>query len=78
MTDKGGLLVPEVRHMNTTTKTRIASINSHWHASKHKVHKLQQRYILKISSNVCFFMVIWFPLNVWGERISTETRKTNR
>ena len=79
-TDRRGLLVPERRHVNTTAKTRIAGINSHWHVSKYKVHKLQQRYILKVSQNVnvCFLMVIWFPLNVWGERISTETRKTNR
>ena len=77
-TNRRGLLVPERRHVNTTTKTRIAGINSHWHVSKHKVHKLQQRYILKVSQNVCFLMVIWFALNVWGERIGTEMRKTNK
>ena len=32
---------------NTTTETWIACGNSTWHASKHRVHKLHQTYILK-------------------------------
>ena len=46
--DKGvSYMVPERRHTNTTTKTWIAYCNYYWHASKYKVRKLHQRYILK-------------------------------
>ena len=41
----------EKDHMNTATKTRIAYGNFGWHASKYKVHKLHQRYILIINGH---------------------------
>ena len=33
--------------MNITTKTESPTVTLTWHASKYKVHKLQQRYILQ-------------------------------
>ena len=34
-------------HTNTTTKARVAYSTLTWHASKYKVHKFNQRYMLK-------------------------------